>query len=457
MRSIELLKDFRHEGKAFKAGAVININQDAFAQGLIDDGTGKQWVDSIEPDVPEKSMKELVAEAADRILAQTAVPVESDPRKHAMNIGRDAERKAVARSTKSHGKNWSELHGDVEASDIWGGDTDSYLRDVIALGKGVTTPRMAKASSEHSLADGAAVVPQHVSAFFYNQAVQASPFLSKASIYSMDSNELVVPKFDFEQDRSTAGVSGVVAAWSDENSSLGEDAPELSCTKLTAHKLSCFCKCSNELLADSPDFASVLGNNFSTAQRHYIDASLIGGTGSGQPQGLLNASCKLTVSEAGEDNLLAAMQAMVEKLPAQSLDSNRCVWLISQGRLAEVLNLQQLIRNDADSDSVGGTAMFSSLSQSTAANRLSLYGAEIFFVEHLPNTGAGSVVLADLSQFAVGIRSQQGLESSARGAGFESDQTYFRMLSRIAGSSLWSTSLTLADGVSTVSPIVAIA
>ena len=66
------------------------------------------------------------------------------------------------------------------------------------------------------------------------------------------------------------------------------------------------------------------------------------------------------------------------------------------------------------------------------------------------------IILADFSQYAIGLRKEMRLESSIH-ARFSTDQTSWRMIVRIDGQPLWDEVLTLEDGTNTVSPFVTLA
>jgi len=76
--------------------------------------------------------------------------------------------------------------------------------------------------------------------------------------------------------------------------------------------------------------------------------------------------------------------------------------------------------------------------------------------EHCSVLGdAGDVILADFSQYAVGLKPGLRLEASIH-KGFQTDESAFRMIARVDGQPLWNEVLTLADGSTEVSPFLMI-
>jgi HK97 family phage major capsid protein len=79
------------------------------------------------------------------------------------------------------------------------------------------------------------------------------------------------------------------------------------------------------------------------------------------------------------------------------------------------------------------------------------------FTEKVPSLGTeGDISLLDLSTYVVGLRSGMRFDTSIHVA-FATDELLSRIIERHDGQSLWNEPLTLADGVTTVSPVVTLA
>ncbi len=78
----------------------------------------------------------------------------------------------------------------------------------------------------------------------------------------------------------------------------------------------------------------------------------------------------------------------------------------------------------------------------------------VIFTEKTEKLGdLGDVILADLSQYVVGLRSEMRFDTSIH-ANFETDELVSRLIERHCGQPLWDSPLTLEDGSTTVSPFV---
>jgi HK97 family phage major capsid protein len=81
----------------------------------------------------------------------------------------------------------------------------------------------------------------------------------------------------------------------------------------------------------------------------------------------------------------------------------------------------------------------------------------VIFTEKTEALGdKGDILLADFSQFVIGIRNGMRFDTSIHVA-FETDELLSRIIERHDAQSLWSEALTLEDGVTTVSPFVTLA
>jgi HK97 family phage major capsid protein len=77
----------------------------------------------------------------------------------------------------------------------------------------------------------------------------------------------------------------------------------------------------------------------------------------------------------------------------------------------------------------------------------------VIFTEKVPALGdKGDIMLADLSQYAVGLRAEILLEKSAH-VGFKDDSTWYRAIVRADGQPTWDQPYTPAYG-DTLSPFV---
>ena len=81
----------------------------------------------------------------------------------------------------------------------------------------------------------------------------------------------------------------------------------------------------------------------------------------------------------------------------------------------------------------------------------------VVFTEKTEKLGdKGDIILADFSQYVIGLRSEMRFDTSIHVA-FATDEILARLIERHDGQPLWDSALTLEDGTTTVSPFVALA
>jgi len=80
------------------------------------------------------------------------------------------------------------------------------------------------------------------------------------------------------------------------------------------------------------------------------------------------------------------------------------------------------------------------------AGKFTLLGKEVLFTEKCPALGAkGDLILADLSQYAIGMRKEIALDRS-NVPGWMEDMTDYRVIVRVDGQGTWDKPITPKNG-----------
>jgi HK97 family phage major capsid protein len=178
----------------------------------------------------------------------------------------------------------------------------------------------------------------------------------------------------------------------------------------------------------------------------FRDKAFLKGTGVGQPMGILNAGCLVSVPKLSGQKAATIqyenLTAMMARLYAGSFSNS--VWVCHQSTIPQLLSLSLAV-------GVGGSAI-PVMNQANGA--FSILTRPVVFTEKTEVLGTkGDILLADLSQYVVGLRSEMRFETSIHVA-FQTDELLSRIIERHDGQPLWDTALTLADGTTQVSPFV---
>jgi len=264
--------------------------------------------------------------------------------------------------------------------------------------------------------------------------------------------ELALPVLEQDQApnvESSALVGGVRLIWREQSADVQESEPKFEQRIFRPHAADAYVAASTELITDAPQaLEDTLVTLFGRAYAALRARVMLRGTGVGQPRGIIGHPASISVArsttgtqvERDTDTILAMIQRL---LPG----SATAVWIahpfwrarLMATRLAETLlytvNGQSLVYGDT------------------------LAGIPIAYSEHLPAvTGAGSLILADLSYYAMVERASFSVAFSEH-VRFLKRQSVWLFGVRIDGAPLVNAPLILADGAdnNTVSPFVEIA
>jgi HK97 family phage major capsid protein len=175
---------------------------------------------------------------------------------------------------------------------------------------------------------------------------------------------------------------------------------------LTARKLALLGASSNELLDDAVSgFEAVYGASMIAAVSYFYDYYFLQGDGAGQPLGVLNDPALIVVTkesgQAANTILYQNVVKMFARLHPACLSS--AVWIANSTTIPQLLAMQNIVANRANTENVGGSAV--AVVTQNADGAMSLLTRPIIFTEKLPVLSSqGDLLLADLSQYAVGLR-----------------------------------------------------
>lgn len=303
-------------------------------------------------------------------------------------------------------------------------------------------------------ADGGFLVPQQFVAKIFEKVYAEGNLLNRTDIYNISSNTISFPR-NSETSRATGSRwGGVQAYWRGEGSSPTTTKPSFAMLKLTLHKLIAMGVATEELLEDS---ASALDQYLMTCFSREIDFvvsdSLINGTGAGQPLGVLNADCTVSVPKEQGQSAATINATNLIKMHARLWSGCRqnAVWLINQDIEPQLHTLQigTGVANQLVYMPPGG------LSQLPYAT---LLGKPVIPVEYCATLGTvGDIILVDLSQWVTAVKSGGPKSAVSMHLYFNTDEQAFRVTYRLDSQPWWPAAVTPYKGSSTQSCAVTLA
>ncbi len=329
-----------------------------------------------------------------------------------------------------------------------GGETDERLRR-----GGEVRATLSTYANEAAGADGGFAIPPDFKAEIAGILTAEDSLLSRTDQQTSSSNVFTVPK-----DETTPwGTTGVRAYWEGEAAAITQSKLALEISSLRLHKLAVLVPVTDELLEDAPSLGNYLSRKAPLAMRSKVDTAIVGGSGSGQPLGIIGAPGTIAVAKEGSQTADTINRLNVEKIWTRCYAEwrSRAVWLANQDT---ELQLMRMYGIDTESTPLSTWPIYLPPGGYSASPFSSLFGRPIIFTQACETLGdLGDLVLADLSQYLTvtkigGIRSDMSIH-----LWFDQDTTAFRFILRIAGQPWWAAAMAARDGSTTYSPFVTLA
>jgi HK97 family phage major capsid protein len=408
-------------------------------------------------DLRAEALQILTIPSTDRTSAQTArlnaiearmIPLDKEI--DALAAQMEIDRKTVIPGEApppahpARGKRFAEMFPTV-ARDMGGfASSNEYLQ---VLHSGLSDPRLMAASTGAVPSEGGFSVPAEVFSGWLDTSLENELIRPLADVRPMLGQEASAPGWD-AGDRTSKLFGGFTGQWVPEAGTITVETPKMRLITLKARKLAILMQISNELIADGQDFDSQLGAAITAALGWFLDKAFLFGTGAAEPLGILNAPCTVTVAKELSQTAGTVVYLNLAKMYARLTPGSheRAVWLANSTLIPSLLCL---------SIPAGAGALpapFAPVMNETSG-KFTIFGRPVYFSEKLNTAGtAGDLILADLSQYLVGVRANFSLAKSGH-AGFQDDTSYYRGLIRVDGQPKLNAPITPHKGV-TVSPFV---
>lgn len=479
MKLYQVLKEFPRDGKVVPANETIELDEsDAATKWYVDNGyleekgATSSLLDDLEASLTKKfvpAIKSAVEGAFDKAMA-TITP--AAPRFAAKGYGGFAEPKEekslgelfqclTYASSRQHPRfEWAcdrirskyvlTQNPDFDADYEKGLDA----QDPTGKAKAEFRKQVAKASamSETSGSLGGFSIGPEYSAQLFELAGDSSLLMNKVDRYTMTTQELVIPVFDYSLGGSGASpyLGGMTASWGAEGKNFAQTNPSMRDFGLKANILCGYCVASRTLLADSMiSLEQVLSRLFAKTIAYYVDLGILTGSGNNQPKGILSSAAAISVNRNSSANgsTLNDVASIEAKLLPES--EGRAMWIGSPSVKSQMIQM-----NDA-SGRVVWIPNYPNPDEGPAQRPLSYrLTGKPFYVSQLPASSGTSkdLALIDPMAYILGLRQEIEVGVSEH-VNFLSYQNTYRFIFRGDGGCPLNTYLTLQNG-DTVSPFV---
>jgi HK97 family phage major capsid protein len=287
---------------------------------------------------------------------------------------------------------------------------------------------------------GGFTVPEEYSAEILDLSLEDEIVRPRATVYPMASATRNIPAWQ-QSDHTESVYGGWAGQWLAEDGTATVQTAKLRKVALHARKLAIYTDASREVLEDGLGLQQQLGPALVKAVSYYLDVAFLTGTGAGQPLGALNSPSAITVTRnTGSSVKYDDIEAMFGRL--HSSCQKGAIWV------ANYMLIPQFTGMVVNNNLVFVPGMYQGISMPIPT---SIFGKQIVFTEKTPALGSeGDLILADFSQYAVGMRKEVTIDKS-NAPGWLEDLMSFRAILRADGLALWDKAVTPKNGTDTLS------
>lgn len=298
---------------------------------------------------------------------------------------------------------------------------------------------------------GFAVLPEFSSNIL--RKVYDNNLWSRTNNFMVSGNSMSFPR-DNETSRTDGNRRGGIRGyWVAEGDSLTSSKVGLGRLDLKLKKVAVLVYLTDELIEDAGLALEQYVAEAAAEEFDYLLAdAMINGTGTGKPEGILNADATVSVAKESGQAATTIVSENVKKMWQRMWARSRgnAVWYNNQDTEAELMSLTQDVgTGGAPVMLPGGTLM--------GPPSATMLGRPIEAIEQCATLGTvGDLIFADFGEYVTiskgGVRQDQSMHVE-----FLTDQLAVRFIMRVDGRPWWSSALTPANSSNTLSPFITLA
>lgn len=305
--------------------------------------------------------------------------------------------------------------------------------------------------SEGTNADGGYAVPPDFRQSIQQLLESEDSLAARCNIIYTQSKSVTLP-YDGGGPWNVSG--GVFAGWQAEAAAATQRKPALGQHNVAAHRLAAVVPITDELLEDAPALDSYLNNKVPASMVSVLNDAILTGDDSGKPMGLLDDGHTALISVAKESMQVADTLVFENIVKAWSRcygpSRGKAVWIHNQ-------NVEPQLFTMAFEGTSSSVPVFLPANGLGGSPFSTLMGRPMIPQQNSPTLGdLGDIILADLSQYLLVMRTDYTMEASVH-LFFDAFTTAFRASMRVGGRPWWAAAVTGGDGATTYSPFVAVA
>lgn len=298
--------------------------------------------------------------------------------------------------------------------------------------------------------DGGFLVPAEYREGIMKVVEGEESLLSRTDGSTTSKNAVTHPK-----DETTPwGTAGIRAYWEGEAQAASASGAKFQGDTLRLNKLFARVDVTDELLEDAPQLDNYLRVKAPEVMTSVINDAIIFGNGVGKPLGFMNSPALVTVSDETSQPADTVHHRNIVAMWARMYAPCRrnAVWLINQD-VEPSLDLMSF--RDATSSPV---PVYMPAGTIAGQGYATLKGRPVIPMQGMATVGdLGDIALVDLTKYRTLTKAGGTRVDTSIHLKFDTDETVFRFIFRLAGQPWWSAPISPKNGSNTLSPFVAIA
>ena len=339
----------------------------------------------------------------------------------------------------------------------------SFLRDVRDAGRHADPKRLSRLAAAAGLntsisSEGGVLIPDDFAESLWSKIYNDGEILRRCRTFGMPRGSYYhIPQVVETTRVDGSRFGGVSAAWTSEGAAIADSEPRFGLHTLKLRKLGALCYLTDEQLSDSDLSSEALEATIAREVSHVFEGAIVRGDGAKQPQGILNANAKITVSAETNQTAATIWGPNIAKMFARLWGPSQrtAVWLYNVDALPYLAALGLEGRyGSADADAVCGP-LWNWDGSASSGGWPTLMGRPAIPSEHCSTVGTeGDLILCDLSQVGIVAKEKARLSAHVR---FEYAEQCFKFVLRADACSLWASAIAPQNGTATQSPFITLA
>lgn len=315
-----------------------------------------------------------------------------------------------------------------------------------AMPGGKVDPRLYNAASglgETVPADGGFLVQQDYTTELIQQVFETGILASRCRRMpiSGNANSMKINGVD-ETSRASTRWGGILGYWEEEAAEKTATKPKFRKIELNLKKLIGLCYATDELLQDAAALGGYIQQGFVSEFGFLLDDAIVNGSGGGQPLGILNAGCLVSVAKEGGQKAATILAENVIKMYSRMFASSRpnAVWLINQNIEPQLFTMSLAV-------GTGGIPIYMPAGGLSGQPYGTLFGRPVMAIEQAATLGTqGDIIFADLGGGYI-LAEKGGIQSDMSiHVRFVYDESVFRFVMRVDGQPVRASALTPYKG-----------